>query len=463
MDVAGRKISVVGAARSGVAAALLLRRHGAEVFVSEYGRIGGRERSLLDRHGIGYEEGGHGPEVREADCCVVSPGVPGDAPVIRALEDSAVPLVSEIEAAFWFCPARIIGVTGTDGKTTTATLIAAVCAVDAEARGYCVHSVGNIGVPFSSLVDAMGERDIAVVELSSYQLERCDSFRPEVAVITNIAPDHLDRYGGSMQRYAEAKYRIFRRQEPGDSLVYNAGNPVLRERFADGSGVLPHLVPFAPDLPDVPAGTERYATMDGDWLTLVAKSARERVIDTESLFKRSFRGRHNLENALAAAAAAAAALIPVPAIREGLASFGGVEHRQEYVRTVRGADWINDSKATNLNAMRQALESSPGRLVLIAGGRDKGSDFGELLPVVRRKVDTLVTFGEARETIAEAWGRVVDVVRADSLAEAVAAAAGEASPGRTVLFSPGCSSFDMFRDFEERGRAFKKLVQEVSE
>ncbi len=463
MNVEGKRISVIGAARSGLAAALLLQEKGASVFVTENGRVGESVRPLLEERGVAWEEGAHGARAFDADLCVVSPGVPADAPVLGKMKEAGIAVVSEIEIAFRFCPARIIGITGTDGKTTTASLVAAICAEDGRQRGYRAFSAGNIGVPFSSLVTQMREEDVAVVELSSYQLERCDRFRPEVAVITNIAPDHLDRYGGSMERYAEAKYRISARQRGSDTLVYNAGDPMLRKRFGKKRHNGPRLLPFGVNGEAASCGAGSFAAMNGDWLTLVSEGREERVIDTDSLFKRSFRGRHNLENALAAVAAAGAAGISPAPIGRALRVFGGVEHRQEYVRTVRGVDWINDSKATNLNALRRALESTPGKLVLIAGGRSKGADFRELAPSVERKVSALVVFGESAGTLADALAGVVEVRRADSLSGAVSEAGSLASPGETVLFSPGCASFDMFRDFEERGREFKKLVPEVRE
>ena len=459
----GRRVSIIGAKRSGIAAALLLQERGATVFVSDSEPLGEHEKSLLEQNGIPGEERGHSDKVFETDFCIVSPGIPPDVPVIRRLEKQGIPMYSEIEAASWFCPARIIGITGTDGKTTTATLVAAMCGNEAAKQGYRVFSAGNIGVPFSSLVGEMNKGDIAVVELSSYQLERCETFRPDVAVITNIMQDHLDRYRGSMSRYAEAKYRIYARQRPQDKLVYNFDNEMLREHFTGSGGFVPELVPFGMDKERTGRAGSSYASMDGEWLTAVINGEKEMVISKTDLFKRSFRGSHNLENALAAVAASRAAGAGLSSIRDALRGFNGVEHRQEYVRTIHGVDWINDSKATNLNALRQALEATRGRLVLIAGGRGKGDDFSELEEMVREKVSVLVVFGESKEMFAAAFASVVRVVQVASLEEAVEHARRCASAGETVLFSPGCSSFDMFENFEIRGTMFKKCIREIAE
>ncbi len=463
MKVEGKHIGIIGAKRSGIAAALMLQKQGAAVFVSDNEPLGKKERRLLEERKIRFEEGKHTNSVLEADFCIVSPGISSQAPIIRCLENEKIAMFSEIEAASWFCPARIIGITGTDGKTTTANLVAAMCRLDVAARGRKVFSVGNIGLPFSSCVLTMKEGDIAVVELSSYQLERCASFRPDVAVITNLMPDHLDRYGGSMDRYAEAKYRIYARQRAEDTLVYNYDNERLRSHFADGGAFTPRLFPFSKEKAGVGASGSMYAAMDRKWLVTGSKESEEKVIGEDEIFKRSFRGTHNLENALAAVAASRAAGAAASSVREALREFSGVEHRQEYVRTLRGADWINDSKATNLNALRQALEATPGTLLLIAGGRDKGEAFAALEDAVRQKVALLVAFGESREKFAAAFGSFVKVIQVATLEEAVRQALQYASAVNAVLFSPGCSSFDLFENFEARGRMFKKQIQEIQE
>ena len=262
-----------------------------------------------------------------------------------------------------------------------------------------------------------------------------------------------------MKRYAEAKYRIYAQQRKQDTLVYNADDETLRAHFEGGGAFVPQLVPFSLDRKRASLGGACYAAMDGDWLIRVVNGREEKVITGSGLFKRSFRGRHNLENALAAVAATRAAGVDVIPIREALQRFAGVEHRQEYVRTMHGVDWINDSKATNLNALRQALDATPGKLVLIAGGRDKGDNLSDLEERVRQKVSVLVVFGESKAKFTEAFSSVVRVVPALSLEEAVEQAQRYASKGETVLFSPGCSSFDMFESFEERGMRFKKQVE----
>lgn len=463
VETLGNKlVSVIGAKRSGMAAALLLRDHGAAVFVSEKDRIGEQERALMVKNSISFEEGGHSDRTFEADFSVVSPGIPPHAAVVMHLEKRGITMFSEIEVASWFCPARIIGVTGTDGKTTTATLIAAICCLDGYDRGYRAFSAGNIGIPFSSLVGEMKNGDIAVVELSSYQLERCRTFRPNVAVITNIMPDHLDRYEGSMQRYAEAKYRIYANQKENDWLVYNYDNEILRAHFDSREQFAPGLAAFSNDMERVAGAVRNCAAMDGEWLTTVISGRKEKVIRADDMLKRSFRGNHNLENALAAVAAARVAGLGVSQAREALRGFSGVEHRQEYLGTINGIDWINDSKATNLNALRRALDALPGKAVLIAGGREKGNDFGEIEKGVREKVSLLVAFGESRKKFAAALSSVVRVVQVNSLEEAVEVARQHAVADETVLFSPGCSSFDMFENFEERGNVFKELIREIA-
>jgi UDP-N-acetylmuramoylalanine--D-glutamate ligase len=461
MKVSGRKVTVIGAGKSGTAAALLLQREGAEVFLSELGCIDAADVSILQESGIAFEQGGHSERVHDADFSVVSPGIPPSATVIKSQLERGIALYSEIETASWFCRGRIVGITGTDGKTTTTTLVQKICEADGRLNGYRAYAAGNIGIPFSSLVNEMDENDIAVVELSSYQLERCCTFRPEVALITNITPDHLDRYGGDIHRYAEAKFRIHANQTQVDTLIYNADDPILAGHFEGEAISFPfRLLPFGIDrLSGNPARNAVF--LDGEAIVALISGKKDEVIGTSEFLKNSFRGKHNIYNALSAVAAAVALGIGKEAIRDALKEFQGVEHRQEFVATVGGVGWVNDSKATNLNAMRQAIEALPEKVVLIAGGRDKGNDYSTVTDLVRRKVSLIVAIGESREKIASAFRGIVAVRQASSLAEAVSISLASALSGQTVLFSPACASFDMFDNFEQRGRQFKECVKDL--
>ncbi|NTU92420.1 MAG: UDP-N-acetylmuramoyl-L-alanine--D-glutamate ligase [Chlorobiaceae bacterium] len=460
-ELRGKKVSVIGAGKSGQAAAALLMKAGASPFISEFGAISPEGRTMASGAGVPFEEGGHSERVYEADFSVVSPGVPQSAPVLIELERRGVPVYSEIEVASWFCPARVIAITGTDGKTTTATLLHRVCETEARAKGFRAFSVGNIGVPFSLKALEAREDDLVVLELSSYQLERCVTFRPDVAVLTNITPDHMDRYGGDISAYAAAKFRIHANQVGRDTLIYNHDDPLLRGHFASGEPWPFRVVRFG--LHDVAPeeGVACVTVRDGS-IVILGGASDIVIIDVAEFVKPSFRGEHNLYNALAAVAAATAAGVSVTAIREGLVNFGGVEHRQEFAGSALGLEWINDSKATNINAMRQALQAVPAGMVLIAGGRDKGNDYGSVTGLVREKVAGIVAIGESKLKIAAAFEGVVPVETADTLQSAVSTAARMAARGATVLFSPGCSSFDMFRDFEDRGEQFKQLVRELA-
>ena len=461
MTLKGKRVSVIGAGKSGIAAAELLRRKGATVLVSELGRIGSEEAVRLQEMQISFEQEGHSENVYNADFCVISPGIPPSAGVVKTMQARSIPLYSEIEIASRFCKARIVGITGTDGKTTTSTLVHCICEKDGQRNGYRSYSVGNIGVPFSSMVLEMNAGDIAVVELSSYQLERSPTFRPDVAVITNITPDHLDRYDGDIGSYAAAKFRIYANQGAVDTLIYNGDDPLLREHFA-GKGRFPFgIIPFGMEPAGGGAPDSCIVFLEGDSLVVRAANRDEPVLSTADFLKNSFRGRHNISNVLAAVAVARALGIDNEAVRLALREFRGVEHRQEYVMTINGVDWVNDSKATNINAMRTALAAVHDTAILIAGGRDKGNDYASITGLVRKKVSLLIAIGESQEKIVSAFKGVVEVKAALSLEDAVLMAREAAKPGQTVLFSPGCASFDMFKNFEDRGMQFKKCVHQL--
>ncbi len=462
MDLTGKKVSVIGAGKSGMAAAELLCRKGAKVLVSEFGPVRAEDWQRLKEMPLSMEQDGHSERVYDADFCVLSPGIPPSAEVVVTMEARGIPMYSEIEIASRFCKAKIVGVTGTDGKTTTSTLVHRLCEEDGIQRGYRAFSVGNIGVPFSAMVLDMHVGDVAVVELSSYQLERSPTFRPDVAVITNITPDHLDRYGGKLTRYAAAKFRIYANQGSENTLVYNEDDPMLREHFCNGAERFSFkLIPFGMDSFAGTRCDSPVVGLEGDTVVVRTLDGNEPVVAISDFLKNSFRGRHNISNVLAVVAVARALGIDSEVVRRVLREFRGVEHRQEYVATINGVDWVNDSKATNINAMRTALEALPGTAVLLAGGRDKGNDYASISEIVRKKISLLIALGESQKKIVSAFKGVVPVEAVASLEDAVLMAHHAVSPGQTVLFSPGCASFDMFNNFEERGMKFKQCVHQL--
>ncbi|MEM1117361.1 MAG: UDP-N-acetylmuramoyl-L-alanine--D-glutamate ligase [Bacteroidota bacterium] len=459
--VPSARVTVVGGARSGLAVARLLRRRGAEVFLSDHGAPEAGVAEGLDAAGIASEFGGHTARALDADWLVVSPGVPTTSNLIQSALRQRRPVYSEIEAASWFCRGPIAAVTGSNGKTTTTSLIGHLFAT--AGREHVV--AGNIGYPLSDYVDDVGEETAVVLEVSSFQLDHIHTFRPRVAVLLNITPDHLDRYDHDVAQYAAAKLRLFANLQPGDWLVANHDDALVRESVAAlpaGQGL---SVAFSADAEPVPGAFVR-----DDRVVLALPTAASRggssphpVIDHEDLMPTSdlaLPGRHNLYNSLAAAIVARAMEIRSDVVRESLTSFEGVPHRLETVRTVGGVTFVNDSKATNVNAVWYALESFPGRVVLIAGGRDKGNDYGPLQRLVADKVTGLVAIGEGADAIEAALGPYTEeVARAGSMEQAIQYARLMAQPGDTVLLSPACSSFDMFENYEDRGDTFKRLVR----
>ena len=462
-SVEGARVTVVGGARSGLAVARLLARHGARVFLTDHGPAEAGVAEGLERAGVASEFGGHTARALDADWLVLSPGVPSTASLVQSALRQRRPVYSEIEVASWFCPSPIVAVTGSNGKTTTTSLIGHLF----RTAGRRVVVAGNIGYPFSDYVDDLDEDTVVVLEVSSFQLDHVATFRPRVSVLLNITPDHLDRYGGDFERYAAAKYRLFENQQAGDWLVYNHDDAPVRE----------HVQAWAAERGLSPVGfsTEREPASgafvrDGRIVLALPASGppgahtptEEDLMSTSDL---ALPGRHNLYNSLAAAVVARAMEIRSDVVRESLTSFEGVPHRLETVRTVGGVTFINDSKATNVNAVWYALESFPARaeggpgLVLIAGGRDKGNDYGPLQRLVRDKVTGLVAIGEGAEAVERELGPYADrFAHADSLEEAIQYARLMADPGDTVLLSPACSSFDMFENYEDRGDTFKRLV-----
>ncbi|NTW48530.1 MAG: UDP-N-acetylmuramoyl-L-alanine--D-glutamate ligase [Chlorobiales bacterium] len=461
LEIKGKQAVVIGGRRSGMAAAKLLRQAGAKVFLSDKGMPAGNDfQKELERNHIKYEFGQHSEEVFNADFAIISPGVPSNAPVIKQLVRANIPIYSEIELASWFCKAKIVAVTGTDGKTTVTSLCKSIFETDGKANGYKAYSLGNIGLPFSDYVTELGENDVAVIETSSFQLDHCFSYKPKVAIITNITPDHLDRYEGDFKKYAAAKYRIYQSQDERDFLIYNDDNDELHQHFNSPevrSGLKVQLVPISLEQ-NLGQTFDNCAYLEDGWLVLKFNKQKERLMEEREIMTKNFRGRHNIYNSLAAAAAARAMEIRKDVIRESIQKFEGVEHRLEFVRDINGIEFINDSKATTVNALWYALDTISGNIILIAGGRDKGNDYSKVAPLVKQKVKTVIAIGESSHLVDAAFRDLTKVMKAATMDEAVSLASREAEDGDTILLSPACASFDMFQNFEERGDVFKRLV-----
>jgi UDP-N-acetylmuramoylalanine--D-glutamate ligase len=461
-SVEGARVTVVGGARSGLAVARLLARHGASVFLTDHGPAEAGIAEGLERAGVQSEFGGHTARALDADWLALSPGVPSTSSLVQSALRQRRPVYSEIEVASWFCPAPIVAVTGTNGKTTATSLIGHVF----RTAGRPTVVAGNIGYPFSDYVDDLDDETVVVLEVSSFQLDHVVTFRPKVSVLLNITPDHLDRYGGDFERYAAAKHRVFETQQAGDWLVYNHDDAPVREHvqsWAAPRGLTP--VGFSTEQEPAPGAFVR----DGRIVLALPDAGppgaspihHEDLMSTSDL---ALPGRHNLYNSLAAAVVARAMEVRSDVVRESLTSFEGVPHRLETVRTVGGVTFVNDSKATNVNAVWYALESFPARaegggVVLIAGGRDKGNDYGPLQRLVADKVAGIVALGEGAEAVERELGPHAErFAHAGSMEEAIQYARLMAEPGDTVLLSPACSSFDMFENYEDRGDTFKRLV-----
>ena len=450
-QVPGSTITVVGAQRSGIAAALLLARNGADVFVTDRGPIDRSAVTEFESAAIRYESDGHTAKASEADFIVISPGVPSTSPLVEEAARRGIPVVSEIEVASWFCRAPVLAVTGSNGKTTTTALLGHIL----KSAGKRVHVAGNIGLAFSAIAEDAFEHDLVVLEVSSFQLDHITSFRPMVSLLLNITPDHLDRYDNDLQVYARSKYRIMENQRDNDTVVYNADDPLVGagvEQASTRSRVT--ALPFSLERP-----TDRGAFVANETIIINLHGEEERLMQVKQV---ALKGRHNLYNSLAAAVAARVVEIRSEIVRESLATFEGVPHRLELIRTVSTLKFVNDSKATNVNSLWYALESFNEPVVLIAGGRDKGNDYSSLIDLVKKKVRAVVAIGESAEKVLSELGQhAPESVGADSLEQAVEFAQALAQPGDVVLLSPACASFDMFDDYMDRGETFRRIVEEI--
>ena len=445
---------MVGGARSGRAVARLLAEAGGEVFLTEQDAPPAGTAAALDEAGVEYEFGGHTVAALDADFFVLSPGVPTQSNIVQQALRAGLDVYSEIEAASWFCDAPIVAITGTNGKTTTTSLTGHVFRMAfADTPGREAIVAGNIGYPFSDYVLDTEPRDVVVLEVSSFQLDHVDTFRPRVSVLLNITPDHLGRYDHDFEAYAQAKHNIFRNQGEGDVVVYNRDDGDVRDA-AKQAAAEQGVRPMAITREGVPAAG---AGLQDDRIVLRTDDEDDSLMPQDEL---ALRGRHNMYNSLAAAVSARVMEVENDVIRESLSGFEGVPHRLEEVRTVDGVLYVNDSKATNVNAVWYALESFDRPIVLIAGGRDKGNDYTNLKPLVRDRVRAVVALGESAEKVERELGEEApDRSRAETMEDALSQSQRAAQPGDVVLLSPACSSFDMYENYEDRGDTFRRLVE----
>ena len=454
----GKKVIVIGAARQGTALSRYLASKGAQVILTDMHSLDDLPANLpdLEKLGIQLRLGGHPLELLEsADLVCVSGGVPLTIPFIQAAMQRGIPLSNDSQIFLEACPAQVIGITGSSGKTTTTALVGLMAQkyFEMKQNGHRAWVGGNIGNPLIEQVDQIDEDDLVVLELSSFQLELMTR-SPQIAAILNITPNHLDRHG-SMQAYIAAKSRILRFQHPGDVAILNRDDP---GSWSLAEHLKSDLISFGFQKPDSKQnGT--YIYKDAIWLQLGRESLKMLPLEWIQL-----PGRHNIANVLAACAIAAAASLALPAIQTAIEEFTGIPHRLEFIRNINGADWYNDSIATAPERTMAAIEAFEGPLVLLLGGRDKNLPWDDLAQLIHQRVRAVVLFGEAAGLIEKALeavkkGETLQVIsRCNTLEEAVQAAAKLAQPGDTVLLSPGCTSFDAFKDFEERGEYFRKLV-----
>jgi UDP-N-acetylmuramoylalanine--D-glutamate ligase len=449
IELAGKQVLIVGLARTGIATALFCAARGARVTASEErpeSQIA-ETAAKLRAAGVILELGGHKAETFvEQDLIVPSPGVPLMMPALAAARAVGVPVWSEIELASRFLRGRLVCITGSNGKTTTTSLTGYIL----ETAGLPVQVAGNIGTPLISRVDVSSDAGFTVVEASSFQLELISAFHPDVAVLLNITPDHLDRHG-SLEAYGRAKARIFENQREEDFAVVNADDAVAPQ--------------YAPSGPAVFWISRQKRVASGCFLRDDEIVFRRDGSETVLLRRRDIglRGNHNVENVLAAVSAATLVGVEPPAIAAGVRTFAGVEHRIEFVASISGVEYFNDSKATNVDATIKAIDAFPGNLLVILGGKDKGSDYTILRKSLRQHARLVLLIGAAADKIESQLGGVVPVERAGTMAHAVELADERARPGDTVLLAPACASFDQFESYEHRGRVFKQLVRSLAE
>ncbi len=448
MDITGKKISIIGAVRSGIAAAKLCKRKGGIPFVSDYSVYEANSENFdsLTEFGIEYEAGGHTDRVFDAELIVTSPGVPSDSDVLREAANRGIKIVSELEFAAMFCRGTIIGITGTNGKTTTTSL----CGHVLEGCGLKTYVAGNIGLAFSELTDSVSEEEYVVLEISSFQLDYVSEFKPKFSTILNITPDHLDRYDNIFENYIAAKTRVARKQDETDYFLYNADDKNTPVKFMNSKV---NKLAFS-----LKNKVENGVYYNGKKIVYVKNGEEFEVCSGRSL---SIRGEHNLANAMAVCAIACKLGLSFDCIKQGLKTFPGVEHRMEFVREFNGAKYINDSKATNVDSVWYALRSFDKNIILILGGKDKGNDYTRIADLVKKRVKKIYAVGSSSAKVYEFFKDITETVVLGNIEECVKLSAKEAVEGDVVLLSPACASFDQFKSYEHRGQVFKGLVNKL--
>lgn len=449
VPVQGAKLVILGGGESGVGAAILGKQKGYDVFLSDGGKLKPVYKQELLDAGIGYEEEHHSEEkILQADLIVKSPGIPEKNELVKKIRAKGIEVISEVELAYRYKGnSKIVAITGSNGKTTTTSLIYHIC----KTAGLDCALVGNIGYSFAKQV-AEDPKEVYVIEISSFQLDDIRYFKPDIAVLTNITEDHLDRYEYKFENYIRSKFRIIENQNMNDYFIYCEDDEVTMQ-FLNNITIHTNPLPFT-----MKHETNKGAYIKGDQMTI--KTEHERV--TMSIYDFAVKGKHNQYNTMAAGIAAATLGIRKEKIREAVTTFSNLEHRMEHVATVRGVEFINDSKATNVNSTWYALESMDKPTVLIMGGTDKGNDYALLEDLVKEKVKAIVCLGVNNEKIHQAFGSIVKtIVDTQSAGDAVRTAFEIAQKGDTVLLSPACASFDLFKNYEDRGDQFKQAVKQL--
>ncbi|SFA77775.1 UDP-N-acetylmuramoylalanine--D-glutamate ligase [Flavobacterium swingsii] len=442
------RLVILGGGESGVGTAILGKKKGYDVFVSDFGKIKNNYKEVLILNKIKFEDEQHSEElILNADLVMKSPGIPDKSPIVKKLKEKNIPIISEIEFTAQFTNATTIGITGSNGKTTTTMLVYHLL----KQGGLNVGLAGNIGKSFAWQVSE-DKHDVYVLELSSFQLDGIENYKPHIAIITNISPDHLDRYDYKYEKYIESKFRITMNQTEDDYLIYDADDEAIKN-WLKNNKTRAKLIPFSL------TKQFEFGAFEAEKNININTNNDPFVMLTSQL---SLEGKHNVKNALAATSVAQLLKIRKATIRESLADFQGVEHRLEKVLKIQNVQYINDSKATNVNATFYALDSMTSPTIWIVGGVDKGNDYSELMELVNKNVKSIICLGVDNKKIIEAFGSVVDeLIEVSSMTEAVRQAYKMAEKGDTVLLSPACASFDLFENYEDRGRQFKQAVQNL--